>query len=291
MWLAVSSGLLYGLLGYFGVKLIGSGISVFALSFWRFVVSMAFLSVIFLYKRPPLKRGQIKLHGKAFLAGAIFYVAPSILFFSASRYIGTGQAMVIFFVYPVFVMLLNWLFDKKPIKPLYFLSFGLILTGMIFLVDLREASFDFLGIGLSLLCALFYAIYVVLGKKDSLPALNGTMMVSAGCALSAGLFALVDNSLVLPTQWSQWANIIGIGVICSALPILLLLEAMKHISSDKASLLSVTEPLFTVFFGVVLLGEVLALNHVIGITLTLCGAMMVTVDFSKVAARRKKVVL
>ncbi len=273
--LAVASGLLYGLLGYFGMKILNSGLSVYNLSFWRFVIASLFMACVFFAGRA--KGISLRQHLEAMLVGSIFYTIPGVLFFIASKLIGTGQAMVIFFVYPAFVMVINWLVNKQPIKRSYCWSFLVILVGLVLLVDLSELSFDLMGISLSLLSALSYAIYLFLSKKATIPAINSTFMVSLGCAAMAFCLGLIDNSLTLPTETMQWVNILGIGIVCSAVPILLLLEAMKHIPSDKASLLSVLEPVFTVIFGVILLGEVMNLNNVIGIILILVGAMSISV--------------
>jgi drug/metabolite transporter (DMT)-like permease len=287
-WFAVCSGLLYGLLGYFGMSIMETGFSVYNLSFWRFSIALLFLIAITAHQTPKMSR-SLSQYLHVLINGAIFYSAPSTLYFIASEYVGTGQAMVIFFTYPFFVMLLNWLLEKRPIQPHYFLSFILILFGLVLLVDLGNIAFDFVGIGLSLVSSFAYAIYIFVSKRAALPPLPSTMMVSLGCAVTAGIFALFDGSLRWPTHLQQWLYIVGIGIICTALPILLLLEAMKHISSDKASLLSVLEPVFTVFFGVLLLGEVISLSASIGIILTLFGAMIVTVRWRMFVLSPKKI--
>lgn len=274
--LAVASGLLYGLLGYFGMSLLKTGLSIYNMTFWRFFAAIVFMSIVILGKREKLRAPPLQLLYAA-LIGGIFYTAPGILFFVASKNIGTGQSMVIFFIYPAFVMLLNWIFNKQAIKAHYCWSFVVILVGLGLLVDLRELSFDLLGISLSLLSALFYAIYLFLSEKASLPAMSSTLMVSLGCTLTALCFALFDQSLSFPNEMEQWAHILGIGILCSAVPILLLLKALDHIPTDKASLLSVLEPVFTVIFGVILLGEVMNLNNIIGIMLILVGAMSISV--------------
>ncbi len=273
--LAVASGLLYGLLGYFGMNILNSGLSVYNLSFWRFAIASLFMAFIFFVKHN--QGGSLRQHLEAMIVGGIFYTIPGVLFFMASQLIGTGQSMVIFFVYPAFVMVLNWIINKQPIKLSYCWSFLVILVGLILLVDLSELSFDLAGISLSLLSALSYAIYIFLSKKATISAINSTFMVSLGCAGCALVLAMLDNSLVVPTEISQWINILGLGIVCSAVPILLLLKAMKYIATDKASLVSVLEPVFTVIFGVILLGEVMNFNNVIGVIMILVGAMSISV--------------
>lgn len=275
---AIFSGFLYGLLGYFGMVLMRSGMSAYNLSFWRFFVSFIFLFII--ATSLSLKgSGDPRQYLRALINGALFYSAPSTLFFIASQYVGTGQSMVIFFSFPAFVMVLNWLLLGQAIKPYYFLSFAVILVGLTMLVDVGEVTFDLLGIGLSLLSAVSYAFYVFFSKQVKLPALYSTMMVSLGCLLTSLILSLFHGSFRVPLEAGQWLNISALAIVCTALPILLMLEALKHISTDRASLLSVLEPVFTVIFGVLLLGEVVSLKATVGIALTLIGAMTVSMKW------------
>lgn len=276
-WYAIVSGLLYGLLGFFGINLMNEGMSIACVSFWRFFISFLFLVIIILSQ----KRVNLSNHKelfKGFVIGAIFYSAPSMLFFLACKYISSGQSMVIFFIYPVFVMILNWIFEKQAIKPHYFLSFVIILLGLILLLDLNEIDFDVIGIGASILSAISYSFYIFLSKRIKLTPVYSTTMVSLGCAVTSGVLALAENSLSIPNTDITWLYSIGLGLFCSAIPILLMLGAMKYISSDKASLLSVLEPVFSVIFGVFLLNEAIKANTIIGVVLTLFGVMTITMN-------------
>lgn len=276
VWFAIISGLLYGLLAYFGVSLMRSGISVYNLHFWRFFIAFLLVgAVVLVRKYKPVRSRKITL--SAVVNGGLFYSGSGIFFFLASQYISTGQAMVIFFIYPIWVMIMNWFFLGQQFRPHYFLAFALIIAGLVFLVDVGEISFDFIGIGLSVLASFSYAIYIFWSKRMSLDALDSTMLVSLGCSIVGFFLALVDGSFFVPTTGEQWLHLAGLTVVCTAVPILLMLEAIKYLSSDKASLLSVFEPVFTVVFGIILLHEVLTANTMFGMLLTLLGAMLVVI--------------
>jgi len=83
-----------------------------------------------------------------------------------------------------------------------------------------------------------------------------------------------DASISIPYEISTWVNIFGMAFISTTLPILLLLEAMKYISSTKASILSVLEPVFVVIFGIILLDEQINLTQGFGVVIVLAGAML-----------------
>ncbi|GGI75494.1 DMT family transporter [Legionella impletisoli] len=270
---AILSGFLYGFLGYFGMSVIHSGMSPSTMLFWRFLISsVVMLIVIF----PTLKRISDSKYDLliTFLGGAGFYSLSTLLYFIAAGYIGSGLAMVIFFTYPVILMVINYFLFRQTIPAPYYLAIIMILVGMTLLVDWHEMRMDLIGIAFGLVSAFFYAGYLALSKQIQASPNMSAFMLSSGCSVAFLLFSLFQGSFIIPTQYSVWANLIGVGIISTAVPILLLLYSLKLISSDKAAILSVLEPVFVVIFGFILLGETLYLKHVIGITIVLSGALL-----------------
>ena len=107
-----------------------------------------------------------------------------------------------------------------------------------------------------------------------MPPSLSTLMVCLGCMTTSLIVALLDNTLIVPKAMSTWLNLLGIGVVATVIPILLMLHSLKYISSEKASLLSVLEPVFVVIFGVLLLGETLKPIHALGVVFVLAGALL-----------------
>lgn len=270
---AIISGLCYGLIGYFGVTLMNSGLSVFNMLFWRFFV--ATLVVLLILVSQPKKKLNISNESlKVLFYGMAFYGTSTILYFIASQYVGTGLAMVIFFAHPAILMMLNSMLNKTKISGLYYFAFSILIIGMILLVDIQEFTFDILGIGLGLLSSLFYACYIFSSKKIILSPTISTLMVSAGCMITCLIAALMDSSFYVPSGINDWFNISCMALICTALPILLLLQALKYLSSEQTSMLSVLEPVFVVIFGIALLGETITNLQIMGAIIVLSGALM-----------------
>ena len=269
----IISGLCYGLVGYFGMSIMHSNLSMSNMLFWRFLISSSLVGLLIMTSGKAINEDR-KSMLKVFFYGAAFYSAATITYFSASMYIGTGLAMVIFFTYPAIIMLFNWVWHRKPIPKTYYIAIALILIGLIFLTDLSSLKYDMIGAGLGILSAVSYAGYIVSNKKIKISPLISTLMVSLGCMVTFFILANLQFSFVIPTTLSMWSNIFGMGLICTALPILLLLEGLKYISEEKASLLSVLEPVFVVVFGIMLLGEKISVPQIVGIFTILCGALI-----------------
>ena len=271
---AITSGLCYSLLGYFGVTIMQAGSSVFNMLFWRFLISALFVLILLIPKYKTILQSP-KVILKVLISGMAFYGASSIAFFMSSCYIGTGLAMVIFFIYPAIVMVVNIAFYKAPFSKVYCLAFLIIIIGLIFLVDLQDFALDVIGVGLGIVTAIFYAMYIIASEKIDIDPILSTLMVSIGCMITCFISSLVDSSLNIPSGLNNWLNIIGIGLICTAIPILLLLQALKYIDAEKASTLSVLEPVFVLVFGVILLDEKVTSMQILGTIIVLSGALMV----------------
>lgn len=271
--LAVCSGLLYGLLGYFGISIIQEDITVYNMLFWRFLVSTILIGILLI---PWIKKWQDKPKDlfMTFFFGFIFYGIGSLIYFLSSLYIGTGLAMVIFFCHPAIVLFINYVFFKTKVTKIYYGSVALIMIGLTLLIDFHELKLDILGIGLAILSSIFYAIYIVASKRYKVSPLNSTFMVSLGSMISAGVLALIDSNLIIPHTTTAWLNIFGIGIICTAIPILLLLQALKYIPSEKVAILSVLEPICVVMAGIWLLDEKMNPLQMFGSIIVLSAALL-----------------
>lgn len=276
----ITSGFCYGLVGYFGVSLMNEGLSVYNMLFWRFLISTIFTCIIFTPQLKTLFQDKKAALWSLFY-GFLLYGPSSVTYFISAEYIGSGLAMVVFFAYPGIVILLNYLFYNVKVSTAYYLTTFMTIIGMICLVDSFEILTDVTGIFMSILSAAFYAIYIIMSKKTSFSIKLSTIFVSLGCMLTALFSALIDGSLYVPNQFLLWYNIIAIGTICTAIPILLLLQGLKYMSSEKAAILSVLEPIFVVIFGGILLDETLSLTQIFGIFIILSGAIIVLLYGSK----------
>jgi len=270
---AILSGFLYGFIGYFGISAINGNLSTSNMLFWRFLISS---SVILVFLIPQIKNikdsfGQMFI---AFITGAFFYGFSTLLYFYSSLYIGSGLAMVIFFTYPVIIMLLNYFLYGQLIPKVYYLATLIILIGMLLLIDMNQIAFDVLGIVLAVTSALFYACYIISSKNNKISPNVSTLMVSLGCMMTSFFVALGTNTFEIPSSMNIWFNLFGIGVIATVIPMMLMLHSLNYISSEKASILSVLEPVFVVVFGVLLLGEELQPWHALGIVFVLAGALL-----------------
>lgn len=275
----IASGLLYGPMGYFGVQLINNGLSITNMLFWRYATAAIFIFIM-LIPRIKYMRIDPKIFIRQLMLGLIFYGTFSLLYFQACLFIGTGLAIVIFFTFPAFVMSFNWIIYKNPAPRIYYISLITIIFGMILLIDLKHMKADLRGIALALFSAAGYAAYIIFSKThiNAAPPVTSTLTISIGGALFALVASLANGTFFIPHTFMLFKNIIGLGVIATALPILFLLEGLRYVSSEKAAFLSVLEPVFVFIIGVTALNESVSPTEAIGAIIILTGAMLVQLD-------------
>lgn len=271
---AIFSGLCYGLVGYLGVTLINSGLSIATMCFWRFGLS-SLLCFIFLITQYKQVTDHLPTFAKVFFASSVFFGGDALLYFNASAYIGTGLAVVIFFTYPVFVVLIERVLYKRKVSIVFQAALAIIMLGMWLLVDTKGMSLNFIGILLSITCAMFYAGYIITCKKTKLTPLASTFAITSGCAAMCLSVALLEGSFVLPEMnIASAGSLFAISITCTILPTMLLVKSLKYITSEKASILSVFEPVFIMILGVTLLDEYVTATQMTGASIVLTGAVM-----------------
>lgn len=281
MTLVLISGLLYGLIGYFGIQLYAEGLDVPSMLFWRFFTAAVWMLIACAIFRRPSKRKVSAISRRKMLqlaiVGSISYVSGSAFFYLSSLHIGTGPAMVIFFSFPVFVTLFSIYFHHATINRYLLISLMMVVVGLSLLNRGGKTVLDLIGVIFALIAAFSYGVYVYYSKHHTSKAdsLWQTFAICAGCSLIALMFALMNHSFSAPPTLLAWRNILILGIVSTAIPIQLLLNGLRYISSVKASILSVTEPLTTVVIGVLFMHESLTAMQLIGILTILSGALAI----------------
>lgn len=270
------SGALYGTLGLFGVYLLREGLGLNEFLFWRF-----FLSVILLLPFLNTKqhwRDSFSKKGLIIISvSSIFYASSTSFYFYAIECIGSGLAMVLFYCYPVFVVLLDWVHGKNPPSKITLTGLAIVLLGTLFLSDPSNWHLSIDGIGWGLFCAFSFGIYFYTSQRSirGLSVLSGTFCICLGNFLIFSLLVIYKGSLYLPTTAWVVGNISGLAILSTVLPIYLVYVALRTIDGTKASVLSVFEPIVTIILGIIFLHEKITLVQYIGVLIILIGVYVV----------------
>ncbi len=270
------SGITFGTIGYFGVRLFQGGFLAHHMLFWRFLLASIF---IFPFIKGYSSHTAISLKGliSCFFLGGIFYGLSTYCFFSSIPYIGSGVAMVIFYAFPVLVAFLSWGIDKKKLTAFETLAMCLIFPGIVLLSVTDTLEFDVYGIWIAIGSAFFYGIYFYASKRVSknTPPLLASFMICLGNTFFFFLVCLYERDFRVPQTQYHWFQYVGFSFLGTVLPLWLLFIGLKKTNVTKAALISVLEPLSTVIIGIWILEETLSNQQIFGMVILLFAAIIV----------------
>lgn len=242
-----------------------------------------FLIVAFVNKRNTM---QEAVSGKDYLKiiglGLLGYYTASILDFIGLQYITAGLERLILFIYPTLVVLLSFVFFKKPInKNIYVaLLLSYIGVGIVFLDDLSMNNKSiFLGTALIFGSAVTYAVYLV-GTERLIPRI-GSVRFTAYAMIVSSLAVIVHFLIVRPASILSFPLEIyiygfSIAIIATVIPTFMITEGIKQIGAGKASIIASIGPITTITMEYFILHEPFTVYEFIGTVLVMAGVLMVS---------------
>lgn len=235
-----------------------------SLVWWRML--LAALALLLL---PATWRGLAKLNSQRVLicAGIGVLLAISwILFYLSIKLTNASVAVICLGASPLFISLFGpWITRTAYQKGNVILS-GLILLGLI-LVAGGIPEDMYLGLAVGLLSAASLAAFSGLNKRyaSQLPALSATSIeMAAGAFFIAVLIALFPHlgaSFALPDAHNFYLLLI-LALVMTAIPMALLLVALRRISVFAQQTAVNLEPLYAIILAVPILGEAQELSLV-----------------------------
>jgi drug/metabolite transporter (DMT)-like permease len=187
-------------------------------------------------------------------------------------------AMVIFFCYPILVAVSSWLLHGHNMNRGMILTLIIMTAGLFMMRNSSAEQMSFIGIFFGIANAICYAYYVMGSKKLSSVAMDSNIFTIMVCFGSSFIFLAISlsmHSFTFPSSSSGFIYVLALGILATALPIQLMLEGLKYVSSLRASIISVLEPLITVIVGIILLNESITTLQMLGSLMVLGSALLV----------------
>ena len=269
--LVLLSALGFGSIALFAKIAYAAGVSPSLLLALRFLLAVALLGPLVWIKRIPLPRGRV-LAGFA-LMGAL-YTAQAQSYFTALMYASSGLVSLLLYVYPVLVTLLAIAFGWEKLSRRTVLLMAMAVMGLAITLG-GQLQGQPLGIGLGLLAAAVYAVYILLGNRltQNTHPLAATLVVLSAAALGNGVFAVAGGA-ALPHTLNAWLAIGAIALFSTVIAIAAFLTGIKRIGAAQASIISTLEPVITLGLGVGLLGESISASQMLGGALVLVAVIL-----------------
>lgn len=246
-------------------------------------IRMLMASVVLLpYSIKNLKFLQRKDLVSLLVAGFIGSFIPAFLFTKAQTQIDSALAGMLNSMTPIFTLVIGMIFYKTKLKWLqvsglilgFFGAIGLITSGQ----DLSFGNINSYAL-LIVLATVFYGININV-VKARLSHLSGVQITSLAFFLTgpAALIYLLTTDfepvLASPNWPVHFLALCALGIIGTALAMLLMNSLIRHISAVYASSVTYIIPVFAIFWGV-LDGEKISILHITCMVLILLGVFLI----------------
>lgn len=271
--LALVSAVSYGLIPLFILPVKELNFPLNTTLFYRFFISALFLLAFLIYKKESLKVNKIEF--LILLVLGLLYGLSSDFLFLGYELLTPGIASTVLFVYPIFVALLLALFFKEKITRFTFFSLLITFSG-IFVLSTNGTSLkiNFAGLLVCILCALFYAVYMVIVNKSGMK-VSGIKITFYSLLFSAAYYlvktVLVNDSLAASTGLILHMSLFAL--VTTVFSITALIYAIQYIGSTPTSIMGALEPVVAVLISVCFFAEDLTWNLMLGVMLILSGVI------------------
>lgn len=281
----IITGITYGLNPLFGIPLMNDGASIDSILFFRYGFSVVLLAAFLILSRQSFKVTPKQL-GILLILG-LLYTSSSICLFESYKYIASGLATTLIFLYPVFVALIMVVLRVYPTWQVW-LAILATFVGVLILAQSDDTqTIDPIGVLLALGSGLSYAIFIVIVNSSRIiRPISSTMLTFY--SLSVGMVIFYINTLLSPNDLttgingsSAWLCLVGLAILPTIISTATLALSTRKIGATKASVLGVFEPITAIMVGTIAFNEPITTNIIVGISISIAAIIFMIMATKK----------
>lgn len=275
----VTAAVAYGMNPLFSLNLFSYGMDVESVLFYRFAFAVAALAIIL--KLRGMRLGVSRREIGPLLIGGVVFALSSQTLYQSFLYMDAGIACSILFIYPILVAVIMTVFFHERASLLTYGCIAMATAGiaMLYQGDGNGARLSTVGLLLVAASSLCYSVYIVGVDHSSLsriPSGRLTLWVLAAGAMTFFVFTGFGTRLIpVPAEPGAWANIAGIALVPTVIPILFINIAIKNIGPTYSAIIGALEPVTALVVGVTVFGEQLTVRIVFGALLIFVSVMLI----------------
>ena len=281
----IITGITYGLNPLFGIPLMNDGASIDSILFFRYGFSVVLLAAFLILSRQSFKVTPKQL-GILLILG-LLYTSSSICLFESYKYIASGLATTLIFLYPVFVALIMVVLRVYPTWQVW-LAILATFVGVLILAQSDDTqTIDPIGVLLALGSGLSYAVFIVIVNSSRIiRPISSTMLTFY--SLSVGMVIFYINTLLSPNDLttgingsSAWLCLVGLAILPTIISTATLALSTRKIGATKASVLGVFEPITAIMVGTIAFDEPITTNIIVGISIAIAAIIFMIIASKK----------
>lgn len=277
----IITGIAYGLNPLFAMPLMNEGASTESILLFRYSIAVILLGAFLLLKRDTFKINMRQAF--VLLSLGLLFTASSILLFESYKYIASGLATTLSFLFPVFVAIIMVFLKVVPSIPVW-LAIAATFAGVVIMsAGDGTQTVSALGVFLASASAFAYALFiVVINRSKSISTISDSLLTFYALLVGAVVFSVMsltsDSELLTGLDSTMaWVNLVGLAVIPTIVSMATLAVSTRNIGATKTSVLGVFEPITAILVGTLVFGEALTSNIVIGISISVIAVLFMIV--------------
>ena len=269
---------LYGITPIFVYHATDNGADSFGLMCSRYIIAVIVLLIFRTFKMGFGNWPTKKLSLKLFLLGAIGLYSNSICMFTAFDFLPSGLAMVLFYFYPILVVLFGWVFFRHVPPKIIWPCLAITLLGVALSAS-KLSGGQAKGVAIIVFGAFAYAIYSVLAGA-SMPKtdlVSGLILVFGGAGFSFVVVWLIDPPglpTTMPFTADVWLPALEIGIVGTIGAMGIFFAGMNLIGASKSAVIQTWEVLVAICSGVFFLNQSFSIRQLFGAVLILSGVIV-----------------
>ena len=254
----------------------------------RFTVAALLLLVArFIFGRKetwPDAKGTLAL----LVIGAVGVTAVSLTYFIAIDEIDTSLAIVLWYVYPVFVVGVSWaILHKKPRRNV-FIALPFTLAGIAITAGQLSGGSGS-AITLVMVSSFLFSFYIIGLDKASRGngLITNVALLSVGTAIGYWFVCLVPITPlepIFPDDSRTWTMIVVLAIFGTTAPFLFSVAGLTRLEASTYSVITTIEPILGIIVAVIFLGEEMSAARLLGAALVIGALIGFSVSESRAPA-------
>jgi drug/metabolite transporter (DMT)-like permease len=250
----------------------------FTLLFLRFGLTAGLVAVVVMASGQPLVPERGERLGLA-LAGLLGYGTESALYWAALNHGSAASVTLLFYLYPVWVMLAASMLERRLPARVIVLAVGMALAGgAVVIIGGSGIDIEPAGIALALGCSIAYTAYLVATDRIAVrttPMTTG-LWVAAGASVANLTYALATRSWTLPTGDLAALRVLAMAAFTAG-AFVCMMASLRRIGAVRNGIIGVIEPLTVAALAALFLSEPITSPVVVGGALILGAGVLATV--------------
>lgn len=280
--LAAVAAAAYGTNPAFAIPLYGQGMNPNSVLLFRYLLGLPLLAVILAVRGTGFSLAKNEIAPTAILG--LLMSLSSLALFESYKYMNSGVASTLLFVYPIMVALMMVFFFHERFRASVVLCLAIMCAGLYLLMKPADGDISTLGCLLVMVSALTYALYIVFvnvsGVIRNIPTTKLLFYVLGWGGVVYLVMIPAGSDLTLPSKPSGWINLAALAVIPTVMSLACTTRAISLIGSTPTAVLGALEPVSAVILSIVVLGQTITVRELAGGVLVVVATMIVIGDKS-----------